>query len=112
MWFPFSTHSVPFNMSPFTGKPFHCGCGETHLYNNIDTPPFMDGGMFKMCLMVKECKYLNAVKVRGFFNTKKMELLFSCKLEEQKERFGFNLEYPKIDEEIAIWIEQRWNLSD
>ena len=34
MWFPFSTHSVPFNMSPLTGKPFHCGCGETHLYNN------------------------------------------------------------------------------
>ena len=110
MWIPYSEAPQPFNMSPYTDKPFDCGCGETHLYNNIDTPPFMDGGMYKMCIMVKECKYLNAVKVRGIFNTKKMELLFSCKFEEEKERFGFNLDYPRIDEQIKRWIKERWNL--
>ena len=89
MWIPYSEAKQPLNLSPYTGKPFDCGCGKTHLYNNLHTPPFMDGGVFKMCLMVKECKYLNAVKVRGFFNTNKMENLFSCKFEEKKKGSAF-----------------------
>ena len=39
-----------------------------------------------------------------------MELLFGCKFEEKKKRFGFTLEYPKFDEEIKIWIAERWEL--
>ena len=94
----------------YTGKPFDCACGKTHIYNNLTSPPFVDGGMYKMGLMVKECKHLSSVKVRGFFNTDKMELLFGCKFEEKKKRFGFTLEYPKFDEEIKIWIAERWEL--
>ena len=68
------------NMSPYTGVPFNCGCGSTHKYNNIDTPPFMDNhGTGQMCLMVKECKYLNAVELRGKLNIDRMENLFRCK---------------------------------
>jgi|TARA_B100000965_G_scaffold288762_1_gene246624 hypothetical protein len=100
------------NMSPYTGVPFNCGCGSTHKYNNIDTPPFMDNhGTGQMCLMVKECKYLNAVELRGKLNIDRMENLFSCKFEEKKKRYGFTLEDPKIDKEIDIWIEERWNLG-
>ena len=110
MWTPYSQAPQGFNMSPYTGKPFDCVCGKTHVYNNLTSPPFVDGGMFKMGLMVKECKHLSSVKVRGFFNTDKMELLFGCKFEEKKKRFGFTLEYPKFDEEIKIWIAERWEL--
>ena len=110
MWIPYSEAPQAFNMSPYTGKPFDCACGKTHIYNNLTSPPFVDGGMYKMGLMVKECKHLSAVKVRGFFNTDKMELLFGCKFEEKKKRFGFTLEYPKFDEEIKIWIAERWEL--
>jgi len=110
MWIPYSEARPGLNMSPYTGKPFDCGCGKTHLYNNIHTPPFMDGGMFKMALMIRECKYFTAVKVRGVFDTEKMESLFACKFEEKKKRYGFKLEYPKIDKEIDIWIADRWSL--
>ena len=91
---------------------FECGCGKTHKYNNIYTPPFMDNhGNGQMCLMVKECKYLNAVELKGTFNIDRMENLFSCEFEEKKERYGFTLDNPKIDDEINIWIEERWNLG-
>ncbi len=100
------------NMSPYTNVPFECGCGKTHKYNNIYTPPFMDNhGNGQMCLMVKECKYLNAVELKGTFNIDRMQNLFSCKFEEKKERYGFTLNNPKIDDEINIWIEERWNLG-
>ena len=110
-WKPYSRGGL--NMSPFTGVPFDCGCGKTHKYNNVDTPPFMDNSEEnQMCLMVKECKFLNAVELRGKFNIDRMENLFSSKFEEKKERFGFSLNNPKIDEEIKIWIDERWNIKE
>ena len=110
MWTRYSEARPGLNMSPFTGKPFECGCGKIHNYNNLYSPPFMDGGMYKMALMVKECKHLTAVKVRGFFNTDFMEMLFSCRFEAKKSRYVFKVDYPKIDDEIDIWITERWNL--
>lgn len=95
---------MPYDMSPFSGKPFDCGCGKTHEYNHMSTPVFWDLGMHKVCLLVKECKHLNAVKVTGFFNTKKMKTLFTCRFDEERERSGFSLEYPRIDEEITLCI--------
>ena len=63
MWIRYSEARPGLNMSPFTGKPFECGCGKIHNYNNLHSPPFMDGGMYKMALMVKECKHLKGHKI-------------------------------------------------
>jgi hypothetical protein len=45
---------IPYDMSPFLGKPFDCGCGKTHEYNHVLTPVFWEFGMHKVCLLVKE----------------------------------------------------------
>ena len=104
MWIPYSEARPGLNMSPYTGKPFDCGCGKTHLYNNIHTPPFMDGGMFKMALMIRECKYFTAVKVRGVFDTEKMQSLFACKFEEKKKDMVLSSSIQKLIKKLIFGL--------
>jgi len=87
-WFPFS--QVGGNPTQWHGVPFECGCGETHYYNNLNTPMVMvlkkqDGGVV---ILSTECKYLIAIHFKGFFRFK-INSLFSCKFEINEERFGF-----------------------
>jgi len=110
MGIPYSKAPMPMNWSPYTNVPFDCGCGKTHAYNNLHTPPFWDLGMYKGCIMVNECKFLNTVKVRGFTQWNKFKTLYSCKFEIDKPRFGFVDDSLRVDKEIQIWIDERWNL--
>jgi hypothetical protein len=43
-------------------------------------------------------------KGNWIFRHKKMKTLFSCRFYEERERLGFALEYPRIDEKITLCI--------
>ena len=94
---------MPPNLSEFQGISFPCGCGKTHSFSDYDAPSFLDLGIFKVCVLVKECNHLNALKLKSVFSNK-IKNLVSCKLEIEKERFGFKLEYPKFDEVIKRYL--------
>ena len=99
MGIPMKEVPWPPNLEEYQGRFFPCACGNTHSFNYIDTPTFLDLGMFKVCVLVKECNYLNVIKLKSLFSNE-IKNLGSCKFEKNKKRFGFKLEYPKFDEVI------------
>ena len=64
-------------MSPFTGVPFDCGCGKTHIFSPSSTEIVREVPMLKLVLQQNNCKYITAIKIRGFFKYK-FETLFSA----------------------------------
>ena len=103
MGIPMNKVPHPPNLEEFYGKSFSCGCGKNHVFDRSDTPVFVDLGMFKVCVVVKECSHLNSLKLKSFFNNE-IKTLDSCIFEKEKERFGFKLEHPKFDEVIEEYI--------
>jgi len=103
MGIPMNKVPHPPNLAEHYGKTFSCGCGETHILDNLDTPAFLDQGMFKISIIVKDCQFLNALKLRSLFSTE-IKTLYSCKFEKDKERFGFKRDYPEFDQVIKQYI--------
>lgn len=91
--------STPPDLREHYGKTFSCGCGGSHSFHPAETPVFVDLLMFKVCVISNGCHFLNALKLRGLFGNE-IKTLYCCKLEIDKENFGFKGTHRKFDEVI------------
>ena len=99
MGIPIDQVPHPPKLDEHIGKVFLCGSGNEYLFDLIETPVFLDMGMFKVCVIVKESNFMNVLKLRSMFSSN-IKTLSSCKLEIDKSRYGFTLEYPEFDQVI------------
>lgn len=107
-WLPFS--QVGGNPMQWHGVPFECGCGEIHYYNNVRTPMLLvkEGKKGGVVILSTECKHLNAIQFKGFFNFSIVSL-FSCKLEDKEESFGLqNKELLAEIEDLSSRFSDSW----
>jgi len=76
------------------GQEFQCGCGSSHIMNFDQHYFIADGGIYKAVFLSPDCKYLNALKLKGPM-TSGIQNLFSTKYLANKPKYGFD-DYPDI----------------
>lgn len=76
------------------GQEFQCGCGSSHIMNFDQHYFIADGGIYKAVFLSPDCKYLNALKLKGPM-TSGIQNLFSTKYLADKPKYGFD-DYPDI----------------
>ena len=65
------------DVSIYIGCEYECGCGKTHIFSPSSTEIVREVPMLKLVLQQNNCKYITAIKIRGFFKYK-FETLFSA----------------------------------
>lgn len=66
-------------MHIYEGKPYHCGCGESHLFYESDISVIrqLPGGL-RFVFLNENCGFVTCIKIKGLFSYK-IESLFSAK---------------------------------
>ena len=65
------------DLSIYIGCTYECGCGKTHTFSPSSTEVARELPMLKLVLQQNDCKYITAIKIKGFFKYK-FETLFSA----------------------------------
>ena len=76
------------------GQVFECGCGNSHIMNFDEHYFIADGGFYKAVFLSPQCKYLNALKLKGPM-TSGIKNLCSTKYLSDKKNYGFE-DYPNF----------------
>ena len=103
MGIPMNEVDTPPNLEVHQGKTFSCPCGGVHSFNYDDTPAFLDLGLFKVCVLVRKCGWLNTIQLKSLFSNK-IKTLYSCRWEQGEDRYGFQSDYPRFDEVIKAYL--------
>lgn len=64
----------------YSGLPFNCACGKSHLFSGSDSDVMRELGGMRLVVKCPEGKGINCVKVSGFFKHK-FDTLFGAKID-------------------------------
>ena len=103
MYIPMHDVKYPPKIGDVEGKPFNCGCGQSHILDFEKHYLIADGGMFKAVFLSPVCGYLNALKLKKFLSSD-IETLFSTKFLSKEPNYGFK-SYPDFSQSVNMYKE-------